>query len=74
VIEPETPDNRPALLAIALALGFFIVAELPLGRALFDLRPLPAIVVGLVAAFTLAWLLLVRVVWRTHLLDRFLAA
>jgi cation-transporting ATPase E len=74
VIEPETDDNRPALLAIALALGFFIVAELEIGRALFDLRPLPAMVLGLVAAFTIAWLLLVRAVWRTRLLDRFLAA
>ena len=74
VIEPETDDNRPALLAVALALGFFLVVELPFGRTLFDLRPVPAMVIGLVAAFTVAWLLLVRVVWRTRLLDRFLAA
>jgi cation-transporting ATPase E len=74
VIEPETPDNRPALLAIALALGFFVVSELPMGRTIFDLRPLPASVLLLVAAFVIVWLLVVRVVWGKRLLERFLAA
>ena len=74
VVEPVTPDQRPALLAVALALGFFVVIELPLGRTIFDLRQLPVEVIGLVAAWTIVWLLTVRVVWRRRLLDRFLAA
>ena len=73
VVEPETPDRRPALLATALAVGFFVVTELPLGRTIFDMRPLPAVVVGLVATCTIIWLLTVRIVWRKRLLDRFLA-
>jgi cation-transporting ATPase E len=73
VVEPVTPDRRPALLATALALGFFVVTEVEMGRTIFDLRPLPLNVVLLVAVWTVIWLLVVRLVWRKRLLNRFLA-
>ena len=72
VVEPVTPDRRPALLATALALGFFVVTEVEMGRTIFDLRPLPLAVVLLVAAWTVVWLLVVRLVWSKRLLNRFL--
>ncbi len=65
-------DWRPSLLASGLLLGYAgLLAIAPL-RSFFELTALDATIYLFTAAVALAWTLLVRWVWRAHLLERFL--
>ena len=65
-------DWRPSILAGVLLAVFMLIAAVPGLRAEFGLVALPPIAVGLVATALAAWLLLVRWLWRTRAIDRFI--
>lgn len=79
--EPPTPwwvggdslsgDWRPAWLAIGLFIVFWVIMAIPMARSFFALQLLGAGHIVLVLVATLVWLLLVRLVWRQHWLERF---
>jgi cation-transporting ATPase E len=72
VAEPITPDRRPALLALGLAVGYVATLLVPFGRGFFSLvapAPREALIVAVAVA---AWVLLVRTFWARRLVDRFL--
>jgi cation-transporting ATPase E len=72
VAEPLTPDRRPAMLALGLAVGYLVVLQVPFARDFFQLvAPDPR--EGLLVLFAaLAWLLVVRTFWARRLVERFL--
>jgi cation-transporting ATPase E len=69
--EPCTGDWKPTLLAVGLMLAFLVVSVTPL-RTLADLSPLEGHDLPLIAAALLVWLVLLRLVWRGRLIERFL--
>jgi|SRR5579885_1261332 cation-transporting ATPase E len=65
-------DWCPSLLALGLLLGYAgLLAIAPL-RAFFELTVLDGTIYLSIGAVALAWALLVRWLWRFHLLERFL--
>jgi cation-transporting ATPase E len=64
-------DWRPTLLAGGLLMAFIAVMAVPALRGFFALALLAPADILLVIAATLAWLILVRLVWRRRLLERF---
>jgi cation-transporting ATPase E len=72
VIEPVSPDRRPAYLAIVLAVAFYAVLVVPGVRDFFNLQPISLRDRGIVAAGVLAWTVLVWIFWRFRFVDRFL--
>jgi cation-transporting P-type ATPase E len=72
VIEPVSPDKRPAWLALVLAVAFAIVLAVPPLRAFFNLYPLGPREVLVVLVALAAWATLVWVFWRGRFVDRFL--
>jgi len=72
VAEPLTPDRRPTLLAIVLAIGFVVVLLTPAARDFFSFA-LPGPRDALLAAGSaIVWVPLVRLFWKRRLVDRFL--
>lgn len=81
-VEPPTPwwtggdrlsgDWRPTVLAGALAMVFVMVELAPPLRDTFALAPLTLVEWGLVSAATLLWLPLLRWIWRTESVARYL--
>jgi cation-transporting P-type ATPase E len=65
-------DRRPAILAVVLMIALFITTQVPALRAVFALVPLPLEDYGLILGATAIWLFLVRMMWRTRILERFL--
>lgn len=65
-------DWRPSLLALGLLLAYAgLLAIAPL-RAFFELMALDATLYLFIGAVALVWALLIRWLWRSHLLERFL--
>jgi cation-transporting ATPase E len=74
VIQPKSPDWRPTMLAIALAVAFVVLVIVqPLGD-IFALAPLSAAEWLLVIAAFAVWFLILRLVWRHRLVERFVGA
>ncbi len=79
--EPPTPwwvggdslsgDWRPTLLAVGLWVVFWVLLAVPSLRNIFALESLPLVNIALVLVASLAWLFLVRLVWRQQWLERF---
>jgi cation-transporting ATPase E len=69
---PLSGDWRPTLLAISLLAAVSLLSLTPGFRQLFALSPLGLRELGMVLGAVVAWLLLVRWVWRFHLLSRYL--
>ena len=67
-----TGDRRPALLALGLLAGFIIFLFLPGASNFFDFTPMRYYDYFILGAVALVWGFLMRAVWRSHLLDRFL--
>jgi cation-transporting P-type ATPase E len=65
-------DPRPAILAVVLMIALFITTQVRALRDFFALAPLPLIDYGLILGATVIWLFLVRMMWRTQILERFL--
>ena len=73
VIEPRSPDRRPTILAIVLAIGYLALLAVPAGRAIFALEPLGPVELVAVGVVLVAWALLLHATWRFRILERFLA-
>jgi len=65
-------DRRPALLSLGLLVSFVIFLFLPGARNFFDFSPMRYYDLLIIGGVALAWALLLRWVWRSRLLDRFL--
>jgi cation-transporting ATPase E len=65
-------DRRPALMAVGLLLFYLAILALPPLRAFFELTALRVWDYALLGAIAVAWGFLVRLVWRTRLLERLL--
>jgi cation-transporting ATPase E len=74
VFRPRTDDRRPAVMAAVLGIAFVVVDSVGPLRAFFDLRPLDPIEWAIVAASVVAWILVMRPVWRYRLIERFVGA
>jgi cation-transporting ATPase E len=72
VIEPRSPDRRPTIMAIVLAVAYLVVLAIPAGRDVFALQPLGVAELGIVAIAIVAWALLLVLTWRHRIVDRFL--
>jgi cation-transporting ATPase E len=82
-VEPPTPwwtggdvlsgDWRPTWLALGLAALFILMELIPPLRDLFALERLGAVEWGLVIGATVIWLFLVRLLWRTRILERLIS-
>jgi magnesium-transporting ATPase (P-type) len=74
VIQPLSPDRRPTILAVVLAVAFVALTLFePLG-GLFALTPLGATQWALVLAGFVAWFIVMRQVWHWRLMERFVGA
>ena len=72
VVEPLTPDRRPTVLALGLAITYIVVLQVPFARDFFQLiAPDPREGI-LVVVSVVAWLLVVRTFWVRRLVERFL--
>jgi len=65
-------DWRPTLLAFGLLAGYAALLAIPPLRAFFELTALDARSYLLIGLAALAWLLVLRWIWRVRLLERFL--
>jgi cation-transporting ATPase E len=74
VIEPLSPDWRPARLAVTLTGALVVVMLVPPFRDFFNLYPMSLRDVGLVLGGLVAWTVLVWIFWRWRFIERFLGA
>lgn len=58
--------------AAALYISFGVIMVVPFFREFFQLVPLPTEYYLLIAALTVAWVVIQRALWRSHWLERFL--
>lgn len=65
-------DWRPSLLALVLLLGYAAILASPGLRQFFELAPLTLPDYGLIGLVVVGWALLLRLIWRMRLLERFL--
>ena len=65
-------DWRPTILAAMLLGGLTVLLIIPLGRAVFEIGVLPLFDVATIVSIALLWALLLRFIWRFHLLERIL--
>jgi cation-transporting P-type ATPase E len=66
-------DWRPASLALFLIVGYGLVLITPAFRHFFELAPLPWYIYILLLGLALLWAFLVRWLWRSRSLDRYLS-
>jgi cation-transporting ATPase E len=74
VIEPVSPDRRPAYLAGGLTLALVVVMLVPPARQFFNLSPLAPRDLAIVLAGVVSWAVLVWIFWRWRFVERFLGA
>jgi cation-transporting ATPase E len=65
-------DKRPALLAVGLFLIFQVIYFTPALGSYFGLLSKPMPIYWAIFALALVWMLIIRTIWRNHLLERFL--
>lgn len=65
-------DRRPTVMALGLTLVFGMLLQVPLFRSLFGLAPLGVRHLAVVVGASVAWLFLLRAVWRVQLGERLL--
>jgi cation-transporting P-type ATPase E len=74
VVQEQSHDRRPTLLAIGLALAFIVLVVVePLGD-IFALSALPLLVWAIVIGLAALWFVILRYVWYWRLLERFVGA
>jgi predicted membrane channel-forming protein YqfA (hemolysin III family) len=74
VVQEQSRDWRPTLLAIGLAIAFVVILVFkPLGD-IFALTPLPAVIWAIVTGLAGLWFVVLRYVWHWRLLERFVGA
>jgi cation-transporting ATPase E len=74
VVQEKSPDRRPTLLAIGLALAFVVLVVVePLGD-IFALSTLPLPVWVILIVVAGLWFVILRYVWHWRLIERFVGA
>lgn len=71
VVEEMDGDRRPAHLALAMVPLYALIMYLPALRGFFGMRGLNDVDYGIVVAVVLAWMFLLRWVWKTRAFERF---
>jgi cation-transporting ATPase E len=66
-------DWRPTLLALGMLVLYAVITAVPALRAFFELTPLRLVDYALLGAIAVVWALLMRLIWRTRLLERLLS-
>jgi cation-transporting ATPase E len=72
VIEPQSPDRRPTILAGGLAALYLVILAMPAGRTIFALHTLGAAELAIVFVAVIAWAVALHAVWRYRVVERFL--
>ncbi len=70
--EPLARDWRYTLMALTMLALYIIILSVPLSRRFFELAPLRSIDFLFLSFVALEWCLILRAVWRSRFLDRFL--
>jgi cation-transporting ATPase E len=71
VVEPTDHDWRPTILAIAMIPLFAVIINVEWLRRFFDVTLLNAGAYAVIAGVAVAWLILLRYVYATHIYERF---
>ena len=66
-------DRRPAFLTLGLLILYALILAIPSLNGFFELTPLTWYSYILLFGFSALWALLIRWLWRTHALDRYLS-
>ncbi len=66
-------DRRPAFLTLGLLFLYALILATPALRSFFELAALPWYIVMLLFGVSVLWALLIRWLWRTRALDRYLS-
>ncbi|HET7480127.1 MAG TPA: HAD-IC family P-type ATPase, partial [Rubrobacteraceae bacterium] len=67
-----SPDKRPALLAAALFVLFFVIWSVPSVGYYFGILVKPLPITMILLGLAVVWFFLVRTIWRTNLFERVL--
>jgi cation-transporting ATPase E len=70
--EPLSGDWRYSLTALALLVVYMMILTVPMLQQLFELAPLSLLDCLFLGFVALEWCLILRAIWRTRFLDRFL--
>ncbi|MFM7424689.1 MAG: HAD-IC family P-type ATPase, partial [Elainella sp.] len=70
--EPLSGDWRYTIVAGLLLLLYLLIVAVPASRRFFELAPLKPIHYLFIGLVALEWCLILRMIWRTRFLDRFL--
>jgi cation-transporting P-type ATPase E len=70
--DDHTSDWRPAIVAFVLGIIYIIIMLLPGLRDFFELSPLRLVDYGIIAVALVAWIFILRYIWRAHIFPRFL--
>jgi cation-transporting ATPase E len=70
--EPLSGDWRYSIVALCLLGVYLLIVAIPPVRLFFELSPLGAVNYLFIGLVALEWCLILRLVWRTRFLDRFL--
>lgn len=66
-------DWRPTIVALVCAGIYAVLLAVPFTREQAELEAMPAVVVGYVLFCTLIWMFIIRWIWRSNALERFLS-
>jgi len=66
-------DQRPAILTMGLLFLYALILVIPAFYSFFELAPLAWYIYILLFGFSVLWALLIRWLWRTQALDRYLS-
>ena len=72
VIEPQSPDWRPTILAGGLVAIYLLMLSSHAGRTVFALHPLGVAELGFVFVVLAGWAVALHAVWRYRVVERFL--
>jgi cation-transporting ATPase E len=70
--EPLSGDWRYSIVALLLLLLYLLIAALPPLRRFFELYPLDPLHYLFIGLVAIEWCFILRLIWRTRFLDRFL--
>ncbi|MDX2232802.1 MAG: HAD-IC family P-type ATPase [Leptolyngbyaceae cyanobacterium bins.349] len=70
--EPYSGDWRYTIVATVLLGVYFLIVAIPPFRAFFELSPLSPVSYVFIALVALEWCFILRAIWRSRFLDRFL--
>lgn len=70
--EPLSGDWRYTIMALVVLIGYLLILAVPISRRFFELAPLSPFDCLFLGFVAIEWCLILRAVWRTRFLDRFL--